>query len=798
MAPPEGGYHAPPQGDQRSQTPVTFTSPGRRRLEGLHLHGDAQGLVFEPPGGQGTPHELPPCADPTVPALEAEVEIGRIPEQELGAPPRPAPFEAQTKGDGRRQVEDHGPDLQAPCAPGNLGHLGDETFPGAARVEGEGPPELGGGLLDEGEPLHGALPSRPPSAEGRIRVGPLEDESRRGRRAPVAFLTELTETGVEIDGPDPPRRRHGLQNALHAEEGLPQQEARHPVAVFQDEEVAPGPELHLHGEGLVFEAERNPGGETGEATVDLEGAKTTPVDLAEPSRLLAKALLRHPRNAPTPAERNHVPTQIVEEVLQLRRPSLPPSHEGVHGGTETPENVATARQVLRHDGTEGTSLGEDPFEEGAPQAISLHGQAQAVTGAHEGLRPVALDDEPSTAPAVPHPRDPTGATPIHDETSSPGRLELPGPAQDLHGSGRRRSRGRRGRAQPPRHGEPEKGDDEHEGKEKKEAAARRTGRTSGAGRRGGRGIAGAPNSLVEASTESAPELLGAGTPFRTEGQGGGEKFVETGGELGPSIPQPGKLALLEKGRMSRPGVPSPGKLPHEPLPEEKTHLEHVARRAGLLPAKGFRREARQGSHHAAGAGQGVEIRPADETGHAEVQDPPRARGAHEDVPRCQIAVDDAQTMGFLHPLADVEEDPEQLRVGEPPLPEDRRQAPSLHVLHDDADAVVLLVEVVDGHHRGMAKLGQDGGLPAKAGHHGLEISPRRPEDLHRHRAIEQGVSGLPDLAHATGPQGLQIGVAPGNGPGAESGGVEIHLRHGWSLPQEALPEGETRPNMKAF
>ncbi len=72
----------------------------------------------------------------------------------------------------------------------------------------------------------------------------------------------------------------------------------------------------------------------------------------------------------------------------------------------------------------------------------------------------------------------------------------------------------------------------------------------------------------------------------------------------------------------------------------------------------------------------------------------------------------------------------------------------VHVLHDDIDQAALLADLVDGHGVGVVQLGRQAGLAEepleaigvvrKAGRQGLD----------GHVAVQAGIVGQPDLAHA--------------------------------------------------
>jgi len=99
---------------------------------------------------------------------------------------------------------------------------------------------------------------------------------------------------------------------------------------------------------------------------------------------------------------------------------------------------------------------------------------------------------------------------------------------------------------------------------------------------------------------------------------------------------------------------------------------------------------------------------------------------------------------------------------------DVRQAGRVDQLHDDERLVVLLDDVVDGHHRGVGEPGGRPRLPEdpRAQHTPLVLGrPGREVDLlHRHVPLEERVTGPPDDAHAAPADRLDERVAAADEP----------------------------------
>ena len=156
-------------------------------------------------------------------------------------------------------------------------------------------------------------------------------------------------------------------------------------------------------------------------------------------------------------------------------------------------------------------------------------------------------------------------------------------------------------------------------------------------------------------------------------------------------------------------------------------------------------------------------------GDAEVHDPGVAFLVDQDVGRLEVPVDDAQTVGLLEPVADLDGDADGLgRAHRPHHPQDALEVLAGHELHGDVEPPAVLAEV---EHAADVAVGDAAGrreLVAEA----LERAPvglePGPEDLDGDLLAGPGVEGLEDVAHAALAEVLDDLVAAGEqGPGRE-------------------------------
>jgi hypothetical protein len=162
---------------------------------------------------------------------------------------------------------------------------------------------------------------------------------------------------------------------------------------------------------------------------------------------------------------------------------------------------------------------------------------------------------------------------------------------------------------------------------------------------------------------------------------------------------------------------------------------------------------------------------------AEVDEAGAAVVADQDVAGLEVAVDEADGVGGGEALADLAEDADDLapaprRGGEPGV-----EGGAGDVLHHQKELLAVDVDVVDRHDVGVREAGeplrfaqQAEAAAVAAGRVGLRV-----EQLEGDRALELGVVGEVDDAHAALSQGALEGVAadPGGGRGAEEAAAEV-------------------------
>ena len=157
-----------------------------------------------------------------------------------------------------------------------------------------------------------------------------------------------------------------------------------------------------------------------------------------------------------------------------------------------------------------------------------------------------------------------------------------------------------------------------------------------------------------------------------------------------------------------------------------------------LPGRLLRRHVGRRPHDGPGAGQlAVALNPP---GQAKVGNVGLSLAVQQDVPRLEVAVDDAALVGVVNRSSDRGEQPCRLLGGAPKA----SQRAALDQLHAEVRLPLVFADLVDGHDVGMIKVGRRFGLGAEAqrliggghlpgqehleGHGAVEIDLPRPED----------------------------------------------------------------------
>jgi hypothetical protein len=155
-----------------------------------------------------------------------------------------------------------------------------------------------------------------------------------------------------------------------------------------------------------------------------------------------------------------------------------------------------------------------------------------------------------------------------------------------------------------------------------------------------------------------------------------------------------------------------------------------------------------------------------EAGQAEVEQLGSLPRQHH-VPRLQVAVDEARAVGLVEGIGDLDGVAKQLLGRQRPPLETLGQGLPLEVLHDQVVGPGLVADVVEGTDVGVGE-GRDGPrLALEALAQLRALREVRGQDLEGHRALEAGVAGPVDLAHASGPEGADDLVWSKPGAGGE-------------------------------
>jgi hypothetical protein len=187
----------------------------------------------------------------------------------------------------------------------------------------------------------------------------------------------------------------------------------------------------------------------------------------------------------------------------------------------------------------------------------------------------------------------------------------------------------------------------------------------------------------------------------------------------------------------------------------------------------------RGAEHLAGPGQlhGVEA-----AGDAEVEDfndGGDADGLDEDVVGLEVAVEDAVLVRLAEALGDLPRELQALELGDAALLEPLGQALAGQQLHDHVRAAVVgLAVLVHADRRRVAQLRGDLELAAEPDDELGVGQALAPDQLDRDLAIDLGVVGLVDDAHAALADDLLDQVAAGDRPADVVGETDLQRRRG--------------------
>jgi hypothetical protein len=230
---------------------------------------------------------------------------------------------------------------------------------------------------------------------------------------------------------------------------------------------------------------------------------------------------------------------------------------------------------------------------------------------------------------------------------------------------------------------------------------------------------------------------------------------------------------------------------------------HVGRSAG---GQAFARGGGGRRHGQGGAVRGrVGVGPGEILGQSEVHDLGVALGGHHDVGGLDVAVDDALLVGRPQGLDDLGGGLEGFAGGQGPLADPVAQGPALDELHGEEELVLDLADLVDAADVGMAEGRGRLGLADEAGPDGRVRVGRLGQELEGDLAVEGGVLGQIDLAHAALAELAEDGVFAGDRPArsplrgrGRRGGDRLRVLHGLVPGLSRAKDSKRRPRRQCL
>ena len=209
------------------------------------------------------------------------------------------------------------------------------------------------------------------------------------------------------------------------------------------------------------------------------------------------------------------------------------------------------------------------------------------------------------------------------------------------------------------------------------------------------------------------------------------------------------------------------RLPRRHLVQKHSQGEDVAARVRLLPLEDLRRHVLEGSddrslrgqarvglrlHHGS-AGRDGAGRHRAKLGESEVEEL-HAGLRHHHVARLQIPMDDAEPVGFVESVGNLDAVAQHLLDRKRTLHDPLGEGRPLQVLHDEVIHSVLVAHVVQGADVRMGELGDRPGLPIETLPQFFVVREVSREYLHGDHAVEPGIPGPVNLSHAAGAERL--------------------------------------------
>lgn len=151
-----------------------------------------------------------------------------------------------------------------------------------------------------------------------------------------------------------------------------------------------------------------------------------------------------------------------------------------------------------------------------------------------------------------------------------------------------------------------------------------------------------------------------------------------------------------------------------------------------------------------------------------------AAGQH-DVTGLEVAMDDVLAVGLVERFADLDRHAVDVGQRQRPARQPLRERFALDVLHDGVRRALVIADIVQGADVGVVEGGDGAGLALEALQGFGTAAEALREDLDGHNAIEPGVAGPVDLAHAAGAGGGNNLVGPQARAGSKRHLVIIRL-----------------------
>ena len=184
--------------------------------------------------------------------------------------------------------------------------------------------------------------------------------------------------------------------------------------------------------------------------------------------------------------------------------------------------------------------------------------------------------------------------------------------------------------------------------------------------------------------------------------------------------------------------------------EHKSESEEIGTRVQRLTRSLFRSHVSGSADDHAVAGQW--LLPSDvarQLGQPEIKDLRVLCPCEEQIARLDVAVNDACRVGGLQTIDDFQRQRNEVPLIERAALQTLPQRFAFQILHDDERSTVVVAEVVDGADVRVAEGGRGPCLTPESDQGVGRVRGRAAQELHRDEAIQAGIDGFIDDAHAT-------------------------------------------------